>query len=150
MGDKNEKKGEGGNKQIQDYSPIFPAIRMSLFCVINSPKQLFLASLPCHNVLTHYVFPNTFGMLGFPSESQDLRGWKQNLNTVRSLQMCSNFNTQWNIQLPWDPIIWQEINLFLFLTIIYLLFNFPSVTLLLFVQLSSVGHTHSLLRGTKL
>lgn len=89
-------------KQIWGYTSIFPTIRMRWFCVINSPKQLFLASLPCHNVLTHYVFPNTFGMLGFPSESQYLRGWKQNLNTVRSLQMCSNFNTQWNTQLPWE------------------------------------------------
>lgn len=53
---------------------IFPAIRMSWFCVINRSKQLLLVSLPCHNVLTHYVFSNTFGMLGFPSESQYLRG----------------------------------------------------------------------------
>lgn len=47
---------------------------MNWFCVINRPKQLLLVSLPCHNVLTHYVFSNTFGTLGFPSESQYLRG----------------------------------------------------------------------------
>lgn len=95
-------KKERNRKAYQRICSCFPTIRMSCFCVINRPKQLFLVSLPCHNVLTHYVFPNTFGMLGFPSESQYLRGWKQNLNTVRSLQMCSNFNTQWKSQLPWD------------------------------------------------
>lgn len=51
-----------------------PDIRMNLFCVIHRPKQLLLVSLPCHNVLTHYVFSNTFGMQGFPGESQYLRG----------------------------------------------------------------------------
>lgn len=81
---------------------IFPAIRMNWFCVINRPKQLLLVSLPCHNVLTHYVFSNTFGTLGFPSESQYLGGWKQNLNTVRNIQICSNLETQWTAQLPWD------------------------------------------------
>lgn len=75
---------------------------MNWFCIINRTKQLLLVSLPCHNVLTHYVFSNTFGMLGFPSESQYLRGWKQNLNTVRNFQICSNLETQWTAQLPWD------------------------------------------------
>lgn len=80
----------------------FPLIRMNWFCVINRPKQLLLVSLPCHNVSTHYGFSNTFGKLGFPSESQYLREWKQNLNTVRKIQICSNLETQWTSQLPWD------------------------------------------------
>lgn len=81
---------------------IFPDIRMNWFWIFNRPKQLLLVSLPCHKVLTHYVLSNTFGMVGFPSESQYLRGWKQNLNTVRSIQICSNLETQWTLQLPRD------------------------------------------------
>lgn len=81
---------------------IFPAIGMHWLSVINRPKQLLLVLLPCHNVLTHYVFSNTFGILGFPSESQYLTGWKQSLNTVRIIQICSNLKTQWIAQLSWD------------------------------------------------
>lgn len=75
---------------------------MNWLCVINRPKQLLLVSVPRHNVLKHYVFSNTFGILGFPSESQYLRGYKQSLNTVRIIQICSNLETQWTAQLSWD------------------------------------------------
>lgn len=47
---------------------------MNWFWIFNRPKQLLLVSLSCHKVLTHYVLSNTFGMVGFPSESQYLRG----------------------------------------------------------------------------
>lgn len=92
------------------------------FCVINRPKQLLLVSLPCHNVLTHYVFSNTFGMLGFPSESQYLRGWKQNLNTVRNIQNCSKLEIQWTAQLPWDVHYLRRNKSFFFLS--FYLFNY--------------------------
>lgn len=79
----------------------FPAIRMNCVCVINRPKQLLLVSFPCHNVLTHYVFSNTFGMLGFLvnlSISEDTnKVW-----TLRIIQICSNLETQWTAQLSWD------------------------------------------------
>lgn len=116
---------------------------MNWVCVINRPKQLLLVSFPCHSVLTHYVFSNTFGMLGFPSESQYLRGYKQSLNTVRIIQICSNLETQWTAQLSWDIHYMRRNRPFLFSFNFFHYFSFHFLAYCYYVCHFSFPRSHN-------